>query len=233
MIREAKRRLVLAGAILMGVLGPNIARAQNDYHLVNIPDCNSYRLQNDPTLNGKQRTCIWASNLLTAGAVFGAAASSGYGLLTKDEPGWGEGGAGFGRRFAARYAQGITKDTVQYLTAFADKEEPRHKPTNCIAWKRAVCAAVSVFAEKKENGKYRPLFATTIGAAAGGFIGMSFYPNSNTVTDSLQRTATSLGSSVLDVELLEFEPDILHLLGSIFKSKKNAKDAAATAKDTK
>jgi hypothetical protein len=45
---------------------------------------------------------------------------------------------------------------------------------------RAVCAARNIFAGPKESGGYRPVFSTAASAAAGGFIGMSFYLNAAT-----------------------------------------------------
>jgi len=198
---------------------------------IDIPECNNYRLTYDPNLTAKQRACIWGSNLLTPGAIFGASISSAYGLLTDEEPGWGQGTAGYARLFAARYAQGVTKATGEYFTAWAFHEDPRRKPSTCIGWKRTLCAARTLVAEQKEDGGYRPVFAPVVGAAAGGFIGMAFYPNTATVNESLRRTASSLGSSLPSVELTEFEPDILHLLGRLFAPKSSAQQAAATAKE--
>src|ERR1700685_223903 len=92
-----------------------VAQSASAPPVINTPPCNAYHIANDEILSPKQRTCIWAGNLLTPGAVFGAAFSSAYGILTDDEPSWGQGTAGFVRRYAARYAQGVTKDTGQYL----------------------------------------------------------------------------------------------------------------------
>jgi len=228
-----ERRIGFASALLVALVHSGIAYAQNvtPAPAIDIPPCNDYRITNDEDLTAKQRACIWGGNLLTPGAVFGAGFSSAYGLLTKEEPAWGQGAAGYARLYGARYAQGVTKATGEYLTAWAFKEDPRRKPTNCIAWNRTVCAARSLFAQPKDGGGYRPVFSTVAGAAAGGFIGMSFYPNTGTVTESLSRTGTSLATSLLSVELTEFQPDILHLVGRLFAPKSTAKEAFATAKE--
>jgi hypothetical protein len=228
-----KRPLALAAGLIVALLSSRVASAQNvaPPPIIEIPQCNGYRLQTDDPLTAKQRACIWGGNLLTPGAVFGAAFSSGYGLLTKEEPAWGQGTAGYAKLFGARYAQGMTKATGEYLTAWAFHEDPRRKPTNCITWKRAVCAARNMFAQPKEGGGYRPVFSTVAGAAAGGFIGMSFYPNTGTVNESLRRSGTSLATSLLSFELTEFEPDILHLVGRLFAPKSTAKEAFATGKE--
>jgi hypothetical protein len=225
-IAQAPPFLFALGFSCVG-LGQNVAPP----HTIDIPQCNNYRIAYDEQLSARQRACIYAGNLLTPGAVFGAGISSAYGILTDDEPAWGQGAAGFARRYAARYAQGVTKATGEYLTAWAFHEDPRRKPSNCMTWKRTLCAARSLFAQPKLDGGYRPVFATVAGAAAGGFIGMSFYPNSGTVNESLRRTGTSLATSLLSVELSEFQPDILHLVGRLFAPKSTAQQALATAKE--
>jgi hypothetical protein len=223
----------LAGTFFSVALITLSARAQNAPipHTIDIPDCNNYRIAYDKTLTAKQRACIWGGNLLTPSAIFGAGISSAYGLLTDEEPAWGQGTAGYARLFAARYAQGVTKATGEYLTGWAFQEDPRRKPSTCIGWKRTLCAARSLVAQPKDGGGYRPAFATVAGAAAGGFVGMAFYPNTATINESLRRTGSSLGSSLASVELTEFEPDILHLLGRLFAPKSTAQQAAATAKE--
>lgn len=229
-----RKRAAMLGLCVFTLAFPWASRAQTDPqpHTVDIPECNQYRITYDLDLTAKQRACIWSANLLTPGAGFGAAFSSAYGLWQKEEPAWGQGTAGYARLYAARYAQGVTKATGEYLTAWAFHEDPRRKPTNCIGWKRTVCAARSLFAQPKEGGDgYRPVFSSVVGAAAGGFIGMSFYPNTGTVKESLSRTGTSLASTLLSVEVTEFEPDILHLLGRLFAPKSTAQQAGATAKE--
>jgi len=223
-------RLARAGTAVLALIFPALIHAQtvSQPAVINTPPCNDYNIKNDPVLTAKQRTCIWAGNLLTSGSVFGAAVSSAYGQLTDDEPSWGQGAAGFAKRYGARYAQGVSKATGQYLTALAFREDPRRKPSNCIAWKRAVCAARSVFAQPKESGDgYRPVFSYLAGAAASGFVGIGFYPDSGTVNLSVRRTGTSLASSLLSVEIAEFQPDLLRFLGKRFSPKSTAKQAGA------
>ncbi len=233
MRKTRKRHRHLAGLPFVAMSLAALVSAQSGPapHTIDIPDCNNYRITYDLKLTAKQRACIWGGNLLTPGAIVGAGISSAYGLLTDEERGWGQGTAGYARLFAARYGQGVTKATGEYLTAWAFHEDPRRKPSNCIGWKRTLCAARSLLAEQKEGGGYRPVFAPVVGAAAGGFIGMAFYPNTATVNESLRRTGSSLGSSLASVELTEFEPDILHLLGRLFAPRSTARQAAATAKE--
>ena len=100
--------LALAAGLIAALLSSRAASAQNvaPPPVIDIPQCNGYRLQSDDRLTAKQRACIWGGNLLTPGAIFGAAFSSGYGFLTKEEPAWGQGTAGYAKLFGARYAQG-------------------------------------------------------------------------------------------------------------------------------
>jgi hypothetical protein len=220
-----ERRLALA-LVFTALLH---AQTVSQPSVINTPPCNDYNIKNDRLLTAKQRTCIWAGNLLTPGSVFGAAVSSAYGQLTDDEPSWGQGTAGFAKRYGARYAQGMSKATGQYLTALALHEDPRRKPSNCISLKRAVCAARSLVAQPKDGpgSAYRPVFSYLAGAAASGFVGIGFYPDSGTVNLSVRRTGTSLASSLLSVEIAEFQPDLLRFLGKRFSPKSTAKQAGA------
>lgn len=110
-------------------------------------------------------------NLVSPGALFGAAVSSAYGQLTDDEPSWGHGTVGFAKRYGARYAQGVAKATGEYLTAWTLGEDPRTKPSTCQSWKRIFCAARTMVAQPNDKGGYRPVFSKFAGAAANGLSG--------------------------------------------------------------
>ncbi len=197
---------------------------------ITIPACNDYRLKNDHPLLAKQRACIWAGNLVTPGAIFGAAFSSAYGQITKDDPGWGQGVAGYARRFGGRYAQGVTKATAEYLSSWAFREDPRPTRSACLSWKRIFCAAESLVAQPSPSGGTRPVFSKVIGAFAGGFIGMTYYPQSGTVNQSLRRSGTSLATSLLSVEIYEFQPEIFGWLGAKFSPKSTPAQAGAPSR---
>jgi hypothetical protein len=206
------------------------AAAQQDAKAVEIPLCNDYKIKNDAVLGSRQRACIWVGNLFSQGAVFGAAVSSAYGQWTDDEPSWGQGAGGYARRYSARYAQGVSKATAEYLVAWADREDPRSKPSGCLAFKRVLCVARSLVAQPLPNqAGFRPVFSKLAGAAANGFIGMTFYPDSGTVNESLRRSATSLGSSLLTVEIAEFEPEIFRWIGKRFSPKSTPHDARCSS----
>jgi hypothetical protein len=183
-----------------------------------IPPCNSYRLQYDYPLSPVQRSCIWASNLLTTSAVFGAAFGAGYAQLFKtDPPQWGYGPEGYARSYGTRYAAGMSKATGEYLAGLILKEDLRprlshkHNP-----FARIWYAGSSLVVDRRRSGP-RFAAATLVGAAASGFTGMAFYPaGSNTVADALERSGMSLAGSLAYAELYEFEPDIFKLLGKLF-----------------
>src|SRR5580704_1721359 len=173
-----------------------------------IPACNSYRLQFDYPLNTRQRTCIWASNLLTTSAVFGAGFASGYAQLFKTDPAqWERGPAGYARSYGSRYAAGMAKATGEYLANLILKEDPRprlsmrHNP-----FARVWYAGSSLFVDwrpKDRQGKRARFAAATIlGAAASGFSGMAWYPTGgNSVASALVRGGMSLAGSLAYAEL--------------------------------
>jgi hypothetical protein len=213
---------------LIALACPMLVAAQTSPPVIAIPQCNDYKIQNDLKLNATQRACVWVGDLISPGAMFGAAVSSAYGQFTDDEPSWGYGTAGYIKRYGARYAQGLAKATGEYVTALAFGEDPRVRPSTCQSWKRIFCAARTMVAQPNGHGGYRPVISKFAGAAANGFVGMSFYPTSGTVNQSLRRGGTSLASSLLFVEFSEFEPDILHKLGSLFSPKSTPQQAGAS-----
>lgn len=186
-----------------------------------IPACNSYRLQYDYPLNGRQRTCTWLSNLLTDSAIFGAGAGAAYAQLFKTDPAqWGRGPQGLAISYGSRYAAGMAKATGEYVAAWIAHQDPRpyrskHKNYGARIWD----AGSSLFADHHgKTVRFAP--ATLLGAAASGFSGMAWYPTgSNSVSDALVRGGQSLLGSLAYAEFYEFEPDIFRLLSKWFSPK--------------
>lgn len=186
-----------------------------------IPVCNDYRLQYDYPLLPKQRACIYASNLLSTSAVFGAGFAAGYAQLFKtDPPQWGVGPQGYAISYGTRYAAGMAKATGEYIAALAFHEDPRPRQsgaTNVVD--RILYAAASLFIDSRSCHTW-PATHTVLGALSSGFSGMAFYPNGqNTVTDALKRSAMSLGGSAVYAEFYEFEPDFFRVLRKWFSPK--------------
>ena len=186
-----------------------------------IPVCNDYRLQYDYPLQPKQRACIYASNLLSVSAVFGAGLGAGGAQVFKtDPPQWGRGPQGYAISYGTRYAAGMAKATGEYLAAFAFHEDPRPRHSGATnALDRILYAAGTLFVDNR-GCRTLPATHTVLGALSSGFSGMAFYPNGqNTVTDALKRSAMSLGGSAAYAEFFEFEPDVFRVLGKWFSPK--------------
>lgn len=186
-----------------------------------VPACNEYRLRYDQRLSPTQRTCIYASHLLTPSAIFGAAFASGYAqLLRNDPPEWGHDPLGYGRSFGTRYAQGMTKATGEFLSALITKEDPRRQRSKKTNFFGRIWYAGTSLVVDRHSAAPRLAAATVIGAFSSGFVGMAWYPTpEDTVRRSLRRSGASLAGSLIYAELYEFEPDIFKVIGKWFSPK--------------
>jgi hypothetical protein len=194
-----------------------------------VSSCNDYILQYQiAPLTPKQKACLYLGNLFSPTALFGATVSSMYAQFTNDEPSWGQGTRGYAERFAARYVQGMSKATGEYLTGLALREDLRPVRSTCRSWRRIWCAAETLVVARTA-GTPRPLFSHVAGAFADGFVGMGFYDRDATWGQSLKRTGTSLASSLGYIEFYEFEPDIFGWLNKRFSPKGAAGQAGGAS----
>jgi hypothetical protein len=194
-----------------------------------ISACNDYIIQYQTvSLTPTQRACLYLNNLFSPTAVFGAAFSSIYAQATNDEPSWGQGSEGYAKRFGARYVQGMSKATGEYLTGLVHGEDLRPTRSTCKSWRRIWCAAETLVVANTSTGRH-PVFAHVAGAFADGFVGMGFYSQDPTWGQSLKRTGTSLASSLGYIEFYEFEPQIFGWLTKRFSPKSTAVQAGASS----
>jgi hypothetical protein len=137
------------------------------------------------------RTSIDPVTWLMTGAVAGGEQAS------NTFAGYGQGAQGYGKRFGANYADGLTDTMIggAILPALF-KQDPRYfyKGTGSIPSRAMYAIANSVIC-KGDNGRWQPNYSGILGGIAAGGISNLYYPSSNrsgvqvTFTNALIGTA--------------------------------------------
>jgi hypothetical protein len=203
------------------------------------PGCNSYAMQ---TLERKrfgieQRTCYWASQLLTGTATVGA---SFFGALDEWEhkpKEWPQGWVGFGDRFGTNYTQSMVKSTATFLVSAITREDPRDRtpPITAIYSNRRGCKPPTSFKGRLGHALLRTVWdmceegmrgfapGRLAGSFASGFVGLAWAPPSqNTISHALEDSGTAFGGYVINSVFSEFQYNIFGLLGKLFPAGKPA-----------
>jgi hypothetical protein len=122
---------------------------------------------------------------------------------------WLDGGGALGRWYGAQFVSSTTNRTARLLGQLAFHEDPRYVPSNSKnALARIAHAIMFTVVDKSDSGNNMFAFSNFAGAAAGGFVGMSFYPDGhNDVAHAEQRALRGLETIALRNILTEFRPE--------------------------
>jgi hypothetical protein len=121
---------------------------------------------------------------------------------------WRDGGTAFGKLYGDAIARATSVQTARFLAGAALHEDLRYKrssSTNPLG--RTVHALVFTVVDKTDSGRNTIAISNFAGAAAGGFVGMSYLPAGyNDITHAEQRMAMQFGTLALRNLAVEFEP---------------------------
>jgi len=162
---------------------------------------------------------------ITTGATFRMAASNSFdpyvfpfvGVVAavaqaeNQDKSWGQGGAGYGRRFAAALADnsiGSFFTTAVAPTLF--HQDPRYfQLSEGGIWQRARYAASRSVITRSRSGQRQFNYSEISGNAAAAVISNVYYPSAGrSLSDTLTRWGTQVMWDTLSNELKEFWPDI-------------------------
>jgi len=121
---------------------------------------------------------------------------------------WRDGGAAFGNLYGDALARATSVQTARFLAGAALHEDLRYKrSTSTNPLSRTVHALVFTVVDKTDSGRNTIAVSNFAGAAAGGFVGMSYLPAGyNDITHAEQRMAMQFGTLALRNVAVEFEP---------------------------
>lgn len=145
-----------------------------------------------------------------AGPAFGALVNQ----ANDDPPEWGQGAAGYARRFGSGYGRMLITRTLRFGIAAADHEDPLFHPSSEHGiWRRARYATIHYFVVQSDGGGPMPAFSRFGSVYGAAFISNAWYPSSHATTQhALLRGTTALGASVGWNLFREFWPDIKNAL---------------------
>lgn len=143
-------------------------------------------------------------------------------------PEYGQGMAGYSKRYGASYADYFTGNFFgNAVLPSLLHEDPRYyqKGTGSIV-SRALWAAGSTGWCKRDNDTWGPNYANVAGNLIGAAISNVYYPSvDSTVAGTIERGVTVTAEGAVGAELIEFWPDIARHLKRK-KAKKLARQAA-------
>jgi hypothetical protein len=143
--------------------------------------------------------------LLMLGAVI-----AGMGQLTNDNPSFGQGMAGYARRFGTSYAdQAVGNMMTEAIFPSFLHEDPRYFQRGTgTKWSRTFYAATRVFVTHTDTGSLRFNYSEVLGNAAAVAISNSYYPDNRTVSANVEKLGQQIGIDAASQVLKEFWPDI-------------------------
>ena len=122
--------------------------------------------------------------------------------------GFGDGAEGYARRYAANFANGMTRSLIsQVLMPSLFKQDPRYFYKGTGSTKSRIGYAISRAVIKKgDNGRWQPNYSGVLGSLASGGLSNLYYPaeDRNGVRLTFENTALGLGGAALGHLAQEF-----------------------------
>jgi hypothetical protein len=130
--------------------------------------------------------------------------------LTNQHAAFGQGMAGYGKRFATAYGdQTIGNMMTESLMPILFHQDPRYfRRGYGNKWGRAGYAATRIFVAPDDHGRQRFNFSEVVGNSIAAGIGNAYYPGERGAYDNVQRLYTALATDSFSQVLKEFWPDI-------------------------
>ena len=170
----------------------------------------SATLANFEPLSASSKFKIATQDAFDRGTVFLAAAFAGQAQLSKSEPTFGQGGAGYGRYFATAYADYFIGDYMtEGVFPILLHQDPRYfRKGKGRALSRLGYAMGQIFITHGDNGKVEANYSELLGNSTAVAISESYYPSNRDAGDAVSKLGTQLGVDMASNVLKEFFPDI-------------------------
>jgi hypothetical protein len=141
----------------------------------------------------------------------GEAASAGVSQWMNSPREWGQGGAGFGRRFANNVAYNVVRNSITYGLSYPTHEDTRYFSSGKTTTKaRIVHALLSPVTARKPDGSDAFSYSNTAGIVGANLIALSWAPGSwRTPGSVVQGMAWSYGGTAALNVVREFVPDLI------------------------
>jgi hypothetical protein len=181
-----------------------------------------------PHLGGSSSKCkltsgdklrLFLSNNIDPGAYMSAAWDAGWAQLDYDDPSFGQGAAGFGKRYLGAVADNIQSDFFGiYLFPSIFHQDPRYfRLGEGSAKARTEHALVHRFVARSDSG--RPMFnySEWLGTASSKALGNLYHPgNPRGFGPTASRVGLSVGNGMAWDVVREFWPELAHKSAFLF-----------------
>jgi hypothetical protein len=128
------------------------------------------------------------------------------------EPGYGQGAAGYGKRYGAAFTDGTIENFVTgAILPSLLRQDPRYYQLGKGGfWRRTGYAIGRIFVTRADSGKIQFNYSEIVGSAlSAGISTYSYHPsNQRTVRNSLSVWGTQVGYDTISIVFNEFWPDI-------------------------
>lgn len=185
--------------------GLNNSQAQPDSQTMGLrPNMVSHELSLD------ERKSIYRKSILSPTTFVSPALGAGIDQWQDEPTEWGQGMAGYGRRFGSALGRNVANKTIVFGTAALDGEDPRYFLSDSSgAFSRSRHAVASAFVSFREDGTRMPAYAHFAGAYGSSFLAMTWYPPSkSTAQHALVQGTTKVAMNAGMNLLREFWPDL-------------------------
>jgi len=190
----------------------NATQAPPDKHIFGVLP--NYRTANATAvytpITNKQKYIIGLKDSFDYPLFLLSAAIAGLGQLTDQNPSFGQGLAGYGRRLGTGYAdQAIGNMMTESIYPSLLREDPRYfRRGTGRFWSRTFYAATRVFVTRTDAGGTRFNFSEVLGNATAVAISNSYYPDNRNALANIGKLSEQIGIDSFSQILKEFWPDV-------------------------
>ena len=164
----------------------------------------------DPALSTTGKTYFYLHEAFRPSKLLTNAIGAATAQWRNDPKEWGQGGAGFGRRYGSRLGVSVATDSIAYGIGLAHHEDPRYvvlrKGRN---WDRFKFAMVHAYLVRYDNGKEGIAYGRLAGALGSAYVASTWYPDrlsdqKHTAEYAIENLASYLVRSLVH----EYRPEI-------------------------
>jgi hypothetical protein len=174
----------------------------------------NYRTANETAvytpITVKQKFIIASKDSFDYPLLLLAGGLAGLGQLSNQNPAFGQGMAGFGRRLGTAYAdQAIGNMMTEGFFPSMLREDPRYfRRGQGSKWARTGYALSRVFVTRTDSGGKRFNYSEVLGNAVAVGISNSYYPDNHKLTENTAKLGEQIATDAISQVLKEFWPDI-------------------------
>ena len=196
-----------------------------------VPNFNTSYVRDAEPLSPSQKLSLAFRSSIDPFIFVAAAADAGISQAENDFPGYGQGAAGYGKRFGASYLDDFDGTMIgNAIFPIILKQDPRYFRMGTGTFKRRLLYSVSTTVwSKNDNGKWGPNYSNVLGNLAAGGISNLYYPSSDRGAGlTIERGLTVTAEGTLGALADEFWPDVARkvLKGRYAKLQGNLPDAS-------